>query len=351
LDSSQNDIVTANQAILREWKKHAADFPNIALDFSGELDDVQDSINAMILLFLLGMGLIYLLLGTQFKSYLQPVIIIIAVPMAFIGVVLGLMLSGNPLSLYTLYGVIALAGIAANDAIVLISTANRKLKHGWSVPNAIVYASRRRVVPILITTLTTIAGLFSLATGLGGESLMWGPVATAIVWGLGFSTILTLFFIPLLFNVLVNPVVNPFEASVVHGGDIGAVQPFLWFLNLFRFHSNSRMKKDEAVLKTALADTSRMAAYCEGLQALKESEAEVAIRQFQKLADEMPDVYYFNLYAAQGNILLMQRIGWDIGYIARAEKYLARAKNINSEDRQLEMLEKACAQLNLENEP
>ncbi|MEZ5450355.1 MAG: efflux RND transporter permease subunit [Thiolinea sp.] len=72
---------------------------------------------------------------------------------------------------------------------------------GMSVLHATVYAARRRVIPILITTMTTIAGLFSLATGLGGKSLIWGPVATAIVWGVGFSTLLTLFAVPVLYRL------------------------------------------------------------------------------------------------------------------------------------------------------
>jgi len=143
----------------------------------------------------------YLILGTQFTSYSQPLIILVTVPMAFTGVVLGLWLTNNPLSLYTLYGVVALAGIAVNAAIVLISAANQRLDKGMSVLHATLYASRRRVIPILITSLTTIAGLFSLATGLGGKSLIWGPVATAIVAGLVFSTVLTLFVIPLLYRL------------------------------------------------------------------------------------------------------------------------------------------------------
>jgi len=83
-----------------------------------------------------------------------------------------------------MYGVVALAGIAVNAAIVLISAANQRLQQGMSVLHATIYAARRRVIPILITSMTTIAELFSLATGLGGSSLLWGPVATAIVWGL-----------------------------------------------------------------------------------------------------------------------------------------------------------------------
>ena len=96
---------------------------------------------------------------------------------------------------------IALTGIAVNSAIVLIDAANERRAVGMSVQHAIIYAARRRVVPILITSTTTIGGLFSLAVGLGGKSLMWGPVAASIVWGLGFSTVLTLFAIPLVYRL------------------------------------------------------------------------------------------------------------------------------------------------------
>ena len=123
--------------------------------------------------------------------------VLATVPLTFTGVVLGLLVTGNPLSLFTLYGVVALTGISVNAAIVLISAANSRLEGGMSLLHATVYAARRRVVPIVITSSTTVAGLFSLATGLAGESLIWGPVATAIVYGLLFSTLLTLFVIPL----------------------------------------------------------------------------------------------------------------------------------------------------------
>ena len=163
---------------------------------------MQESLDAIGVLFLFGIGLMYLILGTQFSSYWQPLMILSTVPMAFTGVVLGLLLTQNPLSLYTLYGVVALAGIAVNAAIVLIAAANDRIALGMSVLHATVYAARRRLIPILITSLTTMAGLFSLATGLGGKSLLWGPVATAIVWGVGFSTVLTLFAIPVLYRVV-----------------------------------------------------------------------------------------------------------------------------------------------------
>ena len=200
IDPTVTDTVTANDALKARWAELQLAHPAASLDFSGELDDIQESLDSMVKLFGLGIGLIYLILATQFRSYFQPLIILVTVPLAFTGVVLGLLVSGNPMSLYTLYGVIALTGISVNAAIVLIDAANERLRGGMSVLHAILYAARRRVVPILITSATTIGGLFSLAVGLGGKSLMWGPVAASIVWGLGFSTVLTLFVIPLIYR-------------------------------------------------------------------------------------------------------------------------------------------------------
>lgn len=199
LDKTVIDTPAANAQIKDDWEKIRARHPNVDLDFSGELEDIEESLNAMKVLFLLGIGLIYLILATQFVSYWQPLMILVTVPLAFAGVVYGLTLTGNPLSLYTLYGVIALTGIAVNSAIVLIDAANDRMRHGIGTLHAIMEAARRRVVPILITSTTTIGGIFSLAVGLGGQSLLWGPVAGAIVWGLMISTLLTLFVVPLLY--------------------------------------------------------------------------------------------------------------------------------------------------------
>ena len=204
LDTTQMNTVQANNLVRDKWAEIATRYPQNDLNFSGQLDDLQESLNSLMVLFLFGVLMIYLILGTQFRSYFQPLIIITTVPMAFTGVTLGLLLSGNPVSLYTIYGLVALTGIAVNAAIVLISAANDRLHAGMSITHATIYAARRRIIPILITTLTTIAGLSSLALGLGGKSLIWGPVATAIVSGLAFSSLLTLFAIPLLYRLFVR---------------------------------------------------------------------------------------------------------------------------------------------------
>jgi len=201
IDKNKTDTVNANKQILSEWDEISDRYPTINLDTAGELDDIQESMDAILKLLIFGVLLMYAILGTQFRSYFQPLMIISTIAMAFIGVVVGLLVTGNPASLFTIYGVVALAGIAVNASIVLISAANDRMNNGMTVLHAILYAARRRVMPILITSLTTIAGLFSLATGLGGKSLLWGPVATAIVWGLLVSTVLTLFIIPLLYRL------------------------------------------------------------------------------------------------------------------------------------------------------
>ncbi len=213
LRSGGMDTVQANAFLLERWKEYEAQYPAIDLDFSGELDDIKESMDSIAILFLVGVGLMYLILGTQFRSYWQPLMILATVPLAFTGVVLGLIVTQNPLSLYTMYGVVALAGIAVNAAIVLISAANDRIGNGMSLMHATLYASRRRVIPVLITTLTTMAGLFSLAAGLGGKSLIWGPVATSIVWGLGFSSVLTLFVIPLIYRLSMRRAVKRLAES------------------------------------------------------------------------------------------------------------------------------------------
>jgi multidrug efflux pump subunit AcrB len=204
LDTSQMNTVQANNLVKEKWAEFARQYPQNDLNYSGQLDDLQESLDSMLVLFMFGVLLIYVILGTQFRSYFQPIIIIFTIPMAFTGVTLGLLLTGNPISLYTVFGLIALTGIAVNAAIVLISAANDRLKAGMTITHATLYAARRRIIPIIITTLTTIAGLSGLALGLGGTSLIWGPVATAIVSGLAFSSLLTLFAIPLLYRLFVK---------------------------------------------------------------------------------------------------------------------------------------------------
>ena len=217
LDEEVINTVAATNRILDEWAQVRGQFPTTDLDFSGAFDDIQESLDSMLILGLFGLGLIYLILATQFRSYFQPFLILVTLPMAFTGVVFGLGVTQNPLSLYTLYGIVALTGIAVNAAIVLIDAANSRIAAGMRPLHAIIYAARRRVIAIIMTTMTTIAGLFSLAAGLGGRSLLWGPVATSMVFGLFVATILTLFLVPILFRAFMRLRGHRVRDAVVRG--------------------------------------------------------------------------------------------------------------------------------------
>lgn len=196
------NTVKVNQMVQSHWREIATRHPGISLDFSGELDDIKESVDSLTKLMLIGVGIIYIILGAQFKSYTQPLIILISIPLAFTGVVFGLFFSKDPLSLYTMYGMVALTGVIISTAIVLIDAINARRRAGVETLQAILQAATRRLAPILLTALTTFVDLIPLAMGWGGKSLIWSPMATAIVWGLLVSTMLTLFIIPLLYWIL-----------------------------------------------------------------------------------------------------------------------------------------------------
>ncbi len=174
--------------------------PDLKLQVGGEFSDLDNLIIQIARIFLIGIFLMYMILGTQFNSYSQPFLVLSTLPFAFGGIVLYLAVSGTPFSTTVLYAAVALAGIAVNDAIVLISFINEERTRGESVSSAVLSAAEIRMRPILLTSVTTIAGLIPAATGIGGRSVVWGPMASTIIFGLIFSTLSALLFIPLLYG-------------------------------------------------------------------------------------------------------------------------------------------------------
>ncbi|MCG5497639.1 efflux RND transporter permease subunit [Ectothiorhodospira variabilis] len=351
LDESLTDAASVHRAIQREWNaRYASLHPNIDLDFTGDFDDIVESIEALMWLFLLGLMLVYLILGTQFRSYTQPLIVLTVVPMALTGVLIGLLISQQPLSVYTLYGVVALAGIAVNDAIVLISAANDRLRGGMPLMHAVLYAARRRFIPIIITSVTTIAGLFSLAVGLGGQSLMWGPLASAIVWGLLVSTVLTLFVIPIMYSLIVRPA-PPQAATALplpQALDDNGGSPFRGLLRMISQGalSGRPTQSVDDRLATIVNYPALRKLYNEGQRALAEAKYESAIRLFETGAREAPQSPVFHLCAAQALGLFMQKsYGADLGYLARMRRYLSAARRLTPDDPRLPLLEQMASEL------
>lgn len=201
------DRITARQAVETvdaAWAAIAPRHTGVSLQQGGELDDVKASLRDLIAFLFLGFVLMYALLAVQFGRLVLPLVILATAPMALAGVVLGLLISGQPITLYTLYGCVALSGVAVNASIVLVSAGEDRLARGLPSLAAAFYAGRRRLVPIIITTLTVIGGLVSLAFGWGGDSLLWGPLAASIIWGLVVATPLTLFVTPLMHGWLMR---------------------------------------------------------------------------------------------------------------------------------------------------
>jgi multidrug efflux pump subunit AcrB len=340
IDNKATNTVRVQQQLIKEWNsRYASQYPNVKLDFSGEADDVYEAMNNIIILMLFGVCLIYAILGTQFKSYIQPLIIITSVPVAFSGVVFGLILSNNPMSLYTLYGVVALAGIAVNSAIVLISTANEKIAAGLPPLTAIILASKRRVIPILITSMTTVAGLFSLAVGLGGKSLIWGPVATSIVWGLGLSTLVTLFLIPVLYLWVGVPETRQSAGDVrIQTPSTSGVRAVLARIGA-RWRILKQTTQNQATDAHADDLSSESEAYLTlGADALSRNHYPHAIKAFEHAIKLNPDHEVPLLKAAQSIILYLETFGWDEGYAIRARRYLKRAEKSGSDHEGIEHL-------------
>lgn len=202
LDKEVATVDKVSRTIREKFAELAALYPNCSLAFEGEFEEFKEIWTGIGRLFAIGIFLIYLILGTQFQSFSQPFIILLTIPFAFIGAMLGLLLSGNPFSISTMYGIVALTGVAVNDSIVMVSFINMSRAKKAPALLAVMQSGRRRLRPIILTSVTTILGLLPMTIGLGGKSPVWAPLANIIVWGLGAATILTLLVIPAAYYIV-----------------------------------------------------------------------------------------------------------------------------------------------------
>ncbi len=205
VDNQVTDVSAVTKTLEEHFAGIESIYPGYSLAFEGEFEEFKEIFSDVGHLFLIGIAIILIILGSQFGSWIQPFIILFTIPFAFIGAMLGLLIGGNPFSIVTLYGMVALAGVALNDSIVFIDFINRgRRERGLGVCRSIVTAGSTRLRPIMLTSLTTISGLLPMMIGLGGKSVVWQPLANTIVWGLLMATFLTLFIIPCLYAITVD---------------------------------------------------------------------------------------------------------------------------------------------------
>ena len=175
--------------------------PNFKINLSGAVESQQESFIALLGAFILAIVLVYMVLASQFKSLLDPFIIMFSVPLGLIGVLWALFLTETNLSVTSFMGVIMMAGIVVSNGILLVDYTNRLRGRGMELQEAVILGGRTRLRPILMTTLCTILGLIPMAIGLGEGSESNAPMAIAVIGGLSISTVLTLIFIPTLYTI------------------------------------------------------------------------------------------------------------------------------------------------------
>lgn len=207
VDREQATSVSVNQHMQERFQDIAKRYPGVKLVFGGEFQATDDAFADMGRAFGVAVVAIFGILAAQFRSYLQPLIVMSVIFFSFIGVILGMFLmntifGGYSISMYVLYALVGLAGIVVNDSLVLIDFVNQERARGAPPLEAVQTASRKRFRPILLTTITTVVGLVPMAFGLSGYSRVFGPFASAIVFGLLAASLLTLFVVPTLYLTL-----------------------------------------------------------------------------------------------------------------------------------------------------
>ena len=171
----------------------------LSWDIGGDYEEQQSMFSDMILLMILIIILVYMVMASQFESFLGPLVIMFSIPFAFTGVALGNMLHGLAIGVMSLIGIIILLGIVVKNGIVLIDYTILCQERGMSVRDSSVTAARSRLRPILMTTLTTVCGMLPMAWGRGEGSEMWNGLGVTVAWGLSISTLITLVIIPVLY--------------------------------------------------------------------------------------------------------------------------------------------------------
>ena len=187
-----SDAVTDTDTILSE-----TDIPSeLAIEIGGSYEDQQDMFADLIMLLAMIIILVYIVMASQFESFMSPFVIMFSIPFAFVGVLLGLWVTGTPLGTMGMIGILILMGIVVKNGIVLIDYTILMRERGKSIAESSVIAAKSRLRPILMTTLTTVLGMIPMAIGQGEGSEMWRSLGMVVAWGLSISTLVTLVIIP-----------------------------------------------------------------------------------------------------------------------------------------------------------
>jgi len=177
-------------------------FPGYIIEEGGQAEEQKKTYTSLGFAFLVALFLVYSILATQFKSYVQPLIVMVTIPFAFIGVIFGLLVTQLPFSLNTMISVLALVGVVVNDSLVLVDFVNKERENGIDRWHSLINAGSIRLRPILLTSITTIFGMMPMIISTSSATQDWKPMAVSISFGLAFATILTLIVIPVIYSLV-----------------------------------------------------------------------------------------------------------------------------------------------------
>jgi multidrug efflux pump subunit AcrB len=180
----------------------ARDIPGVSISFGGEFESTSKSYVSLGIAFGIALLGIYMVLASQFRDYVQPLLILTAVPFSIIGVAYGIFFTRTIFTIASFIATVGLAGVAVNNTILLIDFMNKRVRTGKDVRQAVLESCAARMRPMLITTVTTILGLLPMAIGIPSKSISWAPMAVAFVSGLCSATILALLITPANYELL-----------------------------------------------------------------------------------------------------------------------------------------------------
>ena len=202
VDTDKTTSLKVNSLLQKKFKDLPRNYMGYSVKYGGEQEETVDSLMSLLKAFLFAFLIIYLILSSSFKSIIQPLIIMLAIPFGLIGVVIAFLLHGLPFSFMAILGIVGLNGIVVNDSIVLVDFINKLRREGMGRRNSIIQAGQMRLRPVLLTTITTVGGLSTVAYGIGGKDPFLVPMALAICWGIAFATLLTLIVIPCIYSIV-----------------------------------------------------------------------------------------------------------------------------------------------------
>ncbi len=202
VDGKSSTSFSVNELLKKEFVNIETEYPGYVLKFSGEYEEQKETQGNLLFSLVIALFLIFIILTAIFGSLVQPFIVMTAIPFGIVGILIAFMVHGRPLTFFALMGAVGLTGIVVNDSVVLVDFINRLRKSGNDRRESLLEAGRVRLRPVLMTTITTIVGLLSVAYGIGGGDPFLKPMGLALIWGLFFATGLTLIMVPCLYAII-----------------------------------------------------------------------------------------------------------------------------------------------------